>query len=89
MILCHWQATDLATPMDDGLFQQAALVQVFHQSGGWTIGFSADRRQSGTQGAVIVPGLSCMEQLHKLDASFHQPSGDQASRSVLPSRLVF
>lgn len=71
MILCHRQATDFATPVDDGLLQQASLVQVFHQSGGWTIGFSADRRQGGAQGAVVVPGLTCMEQLHKPDASFH------------------
>ena len=74
--LDHRRAAELAAPDDQGVVEQAALFEVFHQRGGGLIGVAAVLLEVVDEVAVLVPRL--VEQFNEPHAALDQPPRQQA-----------
>ena len=81
-ILSHRCAAELATPNDERVVEQSALLQVQHQGGTRLIDIAADLLEVGVEilsGTTVTVPVRVIE-LHETDISLDQTTGQQAVR---------
>src|SRR6056297_722020 len=78
-LLTHRSPSELTSPDDEGLVEQAALLEVFQQAGDRLIHRLAEPRVVFLDPRVRIPlAAGSAVELDKTDASFDQPAGEQA-----------
>ena len=87
-VLNDGQTSHLPTPMDQRRIEQSSALEILDQSRRRLIGFLASSWQSVFDIAVVVPLLGRCIDLDETDSAFDEPSGDQASGSVLPGGVL-
>lgn len=73
-------AAEFAAPDDEGVIEQAALLEVFDQSGGGLVGVTALAFDGVGQAAVMVPAH--VKELDAAHIALGESAGEQAVRSV-------
>ncbi len=86
--LRHWQASNLAPPMDDRAVEQSSSLQVCDKRSGGLVGPLTDCRQRGADAGVSIPRLTAQKELHETDTALDEPSCDQTARAVLTSFIA-
>src|SRR2546428_3182169 len=73
--LYHWRSAKFATPDHERIVEQTALLQIFDQRRTGLVRILAIFAKIFGQIAMLVPRF--MEQLHKSDPAFDEPSRQQ------------
>ena len=66
--LCHWCAPELASPDDEGVVEQATLLEIFDERGGCLVDQACGVRGSVFDPTVVVP--AAVVELHEAHATF-------------------
>lgn len=82
-VLNDGQSAHLATPVNDGGVEQAALFQIDDESGGALIDVGAGGRERGADVLMIVPGLIPGEKRDAAHPALDETTGDEAARAEL------
>src|SRR5437868_2596886 len=82
------RAAELAAPDDERIVEQAALLQVGDQRGGWLIDVLALSADLPRQIAVLVP--AAMQELHEAHPALDHAPGQQAvaRETAVPALVV-
>ena len=78
-------ATKFPTPDDQGIIEQATLLEIFDQCRGGLIGVMALTADGFRQGEMLVPAH--VEKLHKTHIAFGESAGEQAVRGIAARTL--
>src|SRR5690606_34149923 len=85
--LAHGRAAEFAAPEDEGVLEEAALLQVLDEGGGRLVDELADAAHAIVEVAVVVP--TAVIQLDETHAAFREPAGEQTvGREGTVSRLL-
>ena len=76
------QTSKFAGPHYNRVFQQPALLEIFHQRGTGLIGPRTQPFQAFRVLAVRIPRLTAHKDLHEPDATFDQPPSQQAPLAI-------
>ena len=81
-VLDDWQPAHFAAPMDESRIEQASSLQVDDKSSGGLVGDLTHVWQSRQYSAMVIPVLITRVDLYEANATFDQPTSEQASRAV-------
>ena len=81
--LNHGKTAHLTTPVHDRTVQQTSLLEIPHQRSSGLVHLRTAIRERRLNRPMVIPVLSCGEDLHEAYSPFHKAPRDQAARAVV------